>query len=95
MPTTITPKQTDQSILDVAQRLIQSRGYNGFSYKDVAAALGRNDFSVPASLSEEVGLALGAQAGESRLREVVTAAGFTRFRRATETPFNLILEARP
>lgn len=49
----------------------------------------------PASLSQEVGLALGAQAGESRLREVVTAAGFTRFRRATETPFNLILEARP
>ena len=38
---------------------------------------------------------LGAQAGEERLREVITEAGFTRFRRATETPFNLILEARP
>jgi len=49
----------------------------------------------PASLSQEVGAALGAQAGETRLREVVTAGGFTRFRRATETPFNLILEARP
>jgi SAM-dependent methyltransferase len=49
---------------------------------------------VPASLSQEVGLALGAQAGEARLRQVVTAAGFTRFRRATQTPFNLILEAR-
>lgn len=49
----------------------------------------------PASLSQEVGLGLGAQAGETRLREVVTAGGFTRFRRATETPFNLILEARP
>ncbi len=49
----------------------------------------------PASLSQEVGLALGAQAGEARLREVVTAGGFTRFRRATETPFNLVLEARP
>ena len=49
----------------------------------------------PASLSQEVGLALGAQAGERRLREVATEAGFTRFRRATETPFNLILEARP
>jgi SAM-dependent methyltransferase len=49
----------------------------------------------PASLSQEVGLALGAQAGESRLREVVTAGGFSRFRRATETPFNLVLEARP
>jgi hypothetical protein len=49
----------------------------------------------PASLSQEVGLALGAQAGEGRLRDVVTAGGFTRFRRATETPFNLVFEARP
>jgi 2-polyprenyl-3-methyl-5-hydroxy-6-metoxy-1,4-benzoquinol methylase len=49
----------------------------------------------PASLSQEVGAALGAQAGEKRLREVVTAGGFTRFRRATQTPFNLIFEARP
>jgi SAM-dependent methyltransferase len=49
----------------------------------------------PASRDQEVGLALGAQAGEQRLREVVTAGGFTRFRRATETPFNLVLEARP
>ncbi len=48
----------------------------------------------PASLSQEVGLALGAQAGEARLREVVTAAGFSRFRRATETPFNHVYEAR-
>jgi 2-polyprenyl-3-methyl-5-hydroxy-6-metoxy-1,4-benzoquinol methylase len=49
----------------------------------------------PASLDQEVGLALGAQAGEKRLREVVTGGGFTRFRRATQTPFNLIFEARP
>jgi hypothetical protein len=49
----------------------------------------------PASLSQEVGLALGAQAGEARLREVVTKGGFTRFRRAAETPFNIVLEARP
>ena len=49
----------------------------------------------PASLSQDVGLALGAQAGEARLREIVTAGGFTRFRRAAETPFNLVLEARP
>jgi ubiquinone/menaquinone biosynthesis C-methylase UbiE len=49
----------------------------------------------PASLSQEVGAALGAQAGEARIREVVTAGGFTRFRRAAETPFNLVLEARP
>jgi 2-polyprenyl-3-methyl-5-hydroxy-6-metoxy-1,4-benzoquinol methylase len=49
----------------------------------------------PASLSQEVGLALGAQAGEARIRDVVTAAGFTQFRRAAETPFNLVFEARP
>ena len=49
----------------------------------------------PASRAQEVGLALGAQAGEARLRDVVTKGGFTRFRRATETPFNLVLEARP
>jgi hypothetical protein len=49
----------------------------------------------PASLSQEVGLALGAQAGEKRMRDVVTAGGFTQFRRATQTPFNLVYEARP
>lgn len=48
----------------------------------------------PNSLSQEVGLGLGAQAGEARLRDVFIEAGFTRFRRATQTPFNLILEAR-
>jgi SAM-dependent methyltransferase len=50
---------------------------------------------VPASLSQDVGLALGAQAGEARIRDVVTAAGFTRFRRAAETPLNIVYEARP
>jgi SAM-dependent methyltransferase len=49
----------------------------------------------PASLSQEVGLALGAQAGEARIRDIITAAGFTRFRRVAETPFNLVFEARP
>jgi SAM-dependent methyltransferase len=49
----------------------------------------------PASLSQEVGLALGAQAGEARIRDVVTSGGFGRFRRAAETPFNIVLEARP
>ncbi len=75
-----------------------------FAHDDVADNLnpvGRLYYSgstmicTPASLLQEVGLGLGAQAGETRLREVVTSAGFTRFRRATETPFNLILEARP
>ncbi len=49
----------------------------------------------PCSRSQEVGLCLGAQAGESRIRDVVTSAGFSRFRRATETPFNIVYEARP
>jgi len=49
----------------------------------------------PCSLNQEVGLALGAQAGEIKLKEVIQKGGFTKFRRATETPFNLILEARP
>ena len=49
----------------------------------------------PASLSQEVGLALGAQAGEARLRDVVTSAGFSSFRRAAQTPFNLVFEAKP
>ncbi|MFB3830009.1 MAG: class I SAM-dependent methyltransferase [Bryobacteraceae bacterium] len=49
----------------------------------------------PASLAQEVGAALGAQAGEARLRDVAMAGGFTRFRRAAETPFNLVFEARP
>jgi SAM-dependent methyltransferase len=48
----------------------------------------------PASLSQDVGLALGAQAGESRIRDVVTTAGLSRFRRVSETPFNLVFEAR-
>jgi SAM-dependent methyltransferase len=49
----------------------------------------------PASLSQDVGLALGAQAGEARIRDVIGTGGFTRFRRAAETPFNLVFEARP
>jgi len=49
----------------------------------------------PASLSQDVGLALGAQAGEARIRDVVTSAGFGRFRRVSETPFNIVFEARP
>jgi SAM-dependent methyltransferase len=61
------------------------RAYYGFS----------TFLCTPASLSQDVGLALGAQAGEARIREVVAAGGFTRFRRAAETPFNLVFEARP
>jgi SAM-dependent methyltransferase len=49
----------------------------------------------PASLSQEVGLALGAQAGEARLTGVLKSAGFKRVRKAAQTPFNIVLEARP
>ena len=49
----------------------------------------------PCSKAQEVGLALGAQAGEGRMGDVVRSGGFTRFRRATQTPFNLVFEARP
>lgn len=49
----------------------------------------------PNSLSQDVGAALGAQAGETRLREVITAAGFSSVRRVAETPFNIVLEATP
>jgi len=48
----------------------------------------------PASRSQEVGLALGAQAGEAQIRNVAQRGGFSRFRRAAETPFNLVFEAR-
>jgi ubiquinone/menaquinone biosynthesis C-methylase UbiE len=50
---------------------------------------------VPNALSQPGGYSLGAQAGEAAIRQVVTDAGFTRFRRATETPFNLVYEVRP
>jgi SAM-dependent methyltransferase len=61
------------------------RAYYGFS----------TFLCTPASLSQEVGLALGAQAGEARIGDVVSGGGFARFRRAAETPFNLVFEARP
>ena len=58
--------------------------------------LGVDDASArPPRCRRRSGSALGAQAGEARLRDVVTGGGFTHFRRATETPFNLVLEARP
>jgi SAM-dependent methyltransferase len=50
---------------------------------------------VPASLSQEVGLALGAQASDSKLKEIAVSGGFKQFKRATQTPFNRIFEARP
>jgi len=52
-------------------------------------------FCAPNALSQSGGYALGARAGEAAIRRLVTAAGFTRFLRAAETPFNLVYEARP
>jgi 2-polyprenyl-3-methyl-5-hydroxy-6-metoxy-1,4-benzoquinol methylase len=75
--------------------------FAGDRLEDNLNPLGRSFYSAstlictPASLAQEVGTALGAQAGEARLREIVLGGGFTRFRRATQTPFNLILEAKP
>ncbi|MDF3935906.1 class I SAM-dependent methyltransferase [Pseudomonas citronellolis] len=75
--------------------------YAGDSLDDNLTPVGRLFYAAstfictPNSLSQEVGLGLGAQAGEARLRAVFEEAGFSRFRRAAETPFNLILEARP
>jgi len=69
--------------------------------KDNLNPIGRAFYSAstllctPASLSQEVGLALGAQAGEAKMRDVITKGGFSQFRRATETPFNLVYEAKP
>jgi hypothetical protein len=74
--------------------------YAGDAVSDNLNPIGRMCYSfssflcVPNGLSQPGGYSLGAQAGESRIRQVATDAGFTRFRRATETPFNLIYEAR-
>ena len=73
----------------------------GDSLKDNLNPVGRiyyafsTNICVPASLNQEVGAALGAQAGEKRLSELLHEAGFTRVRRAADTPFNMIIEARP
>jgi hypothetical protein len=75
--------------------------YAGDSVADNVNPVGRvyYDFStllcVRCALSQPGGYALGAQAGEAAIRRVVTDAGFTRFRRAAKTPFNIVYEARP
>jgi SAM-dependent methyltransferase len=75
--------------------------YAGDRVEDNLNPVGRAYYSfstllcTPASLSQEVGLALGAQAGEARIRDVAERGGFTRFARVAETPFNLVFEARP
>jgi SAM-dependent methyltransferase len=93
-------KHARQALVDDGTVLLVEP-YAGDHVEDNLNVVGRSFYGFStvictmASKSQEVGLALGAQAGEARLREVFEEAGFTRFRRATETPFNLVLEARP
>jgi 2-polyprenyl-3-methyl-5-hydroxy-6-metoxy-1,4-benzoquinol methylase len=85
----------DGTVLLVEPFAIDGRAAN-IAGNPMAALLYTASSSVctPNSLSQEVGLGLGAQAGEARLREVFEQAGYGRFRRAAETPFNLVLEAK-
>jgi SAM-dependent methyltransferase len=90
-----------RNALDPEGTVLLVEPYAGDDVADNLNPVGRLYYSAstlictPASLSQDVGTALGAQAGEARLRAVAAEAGFTRFRRAAETPFNLVLEARP
>lgn len=89
-----------REVLDPDGTVMLVEPYAGDRLEDNLNPVGRVFYAAstvictPCSLDQEVGLALGAQAGEDRLRAVAEEAGFTRFRRATETPFNLVLEAR-
>jgi hypothetical protein len=75
--------------------------YAGDTISDNLNPIGRLGYNfstllcVPNAMSQAGGYALGAQAGEAAIRQVITDAGFTRFRRAAETPFNIVYEARP
>jgi hypothetical protein len=64
-------------------------------YADLPARRASASPGAPRALSQPDGYALGAQAGEAAIRQVATDAGFTRFRRAAETPFNIVYEVRP
>ncbi len=85
----------DGTVLLVEPFALDSRPTN-LANNPMAALLYTASSSIctPNSLSQDVGLGLGAQAGEARLRQVFEEAGYTSFRRATETPLNLILEAK-
>lgn len=92
-------KQTKQALADNGTVLLVEP-FAGDRVEENFTPVGRMYYAgstalcTPCSLSQEVGLGLGAQAGAKRLSEVMAEAGFTRFRRAAQTPFNLILEAR-
>jgi SAM-dependent methyltransferase len=86
----------DGTVLLVEPFALEDRATN-LAQNPMAALLytASSAICTPNSLSQEVALGLGAQAGEQRLRDVFAEGGFTHFRRATQTPMNLILEARP
>lgn len=81
--------------------LLMVEPYAGDNVEDNLNPVGRMYYSAstaictPNSRSQEVGLALGAQAGKARLAAILFEAGFSKFRCAAQTPFNLVLEARP
>jgi SAM-dependent methyltransferase len=79
----------------IVEPYADDRVENNFNPLGRAYYAGSTLMCTPASLDQEVGLALGAQAGVSRLRDVVTQGGFSRFRVAAQTPINLVLEVRP
>jgi 2-polyprenyl-3-methyl-5-hydroxy-6-metoxy-1,4-benzoquinol methylase len=79
----VEPMALDDRALNIAENPLAALLYTASS-----------TICTPNSLSQEVGLGLGAQAGEARLRQVFDQAGYSQFRRATETPLNMILEAR-
>ena len=85
----------DGTVLLVEPYAIDGRAAN-IAGNPMAALLYTASSSIctPNSLSQEVGLGIGAQAGEARLREVFEEAGYTHFRRVAETPLNLIIEAK-
>jgi hypothetical protein len=87
--------EPDGTVLLVEPFAIDGRAAN-IAENPMAALLytASSAICTPNSLSQEVGLGLGAQGGEARMRDVFTEAGYTKFRRAAETPLNLILEAR-
>ncbi|MDQ1456560.1 MAG: hypothetical protein QOH28_2180 [Actinomycetota bacterium] len=88
--------EDDGTVLLVEPFALENRVQN-ISENPMAALLytASSAICTPNSLSQEVGLGLGAQAGPGKLREVMSDAGFSRFRVAAETPLNLIIEARP
>lgn len=90
-----------RAALEPAGTLLVVEPFAGDTLEENLTPLGRAYYAastlncVPTSLSQPHGLALGAQAGEARLREIMTRAGFRRIRRAVDAPYNLVLEANP